>query len=102
MTICCSVEGCDKRAKGRGLCAAHWKQWRKHGDPLGRVLPPFWTDVEDEVLFPYLEADYEWVPDIRDKLPGRTYPAIVSRAHDLRVRHGLQGHIGFPIEYQGS
>ena len=32
----CSIEGCEKPAKGRGWCAAHWLRWRKYGDPLGK------------------------------------------------------------------
>jgi hypothetical protein len=31
----CSVPGCDKRAKTRGWCSAHYERWRLHGDPLG-------------------------------------------------------------------
>lgn len=35
----CKVEGCDKDASGytgggRGWCAAHYKRWRRYGDPL--------------------------------------------------------------------
>lgn len=30
----CSIEGCDKPAKGRGWCAAHWWRWKNYGDPL--------------------------------------------------------------------
>lgn len=29
----CKIDGCDKRARGRGWCAAHYWRWRKHGDP---------------------------------------------------------------------
>lgn len=30
----CSIDGCDKPAKGRGWCGAHWWRWRNNGDPL--------------------------------------------------------------------
>lgn len=30
----CNVSGCDKPAKGRGLCGMHWRRWRRNGDPL--------------------------------------------------------------------
>jgi hypothetical protein len=30
----CIIEGCEKRAIGRGWCAAHYQRWRKNGDPL--------------------------------------------------------------------
>lgn len=29
----CSIEGCEKVAKARGWCNAHWLKWRKYGDP---------------------------------------------------------------------
>lgn len=35
----CAIEGCSRDAGGhtgggRGWCAAHYKRWRRHGDPL--------------------------------------------------------------------
>ncbi len=30
----CTVPNCERKAKGRGYCAMHWKRWRTHGDPL--------------------------------------------------------------------
>jgi hypothetical protein len=40
----CSVDGCEKQARARGWCAAHWKRWRTYGDPLmtkyGQPKPP--------------------------------------------------------------
>lgn len=30
----CSVPDCNKPAKARGWCGAHWWRWRHHGDPL--------------------------------------------------------------------
>lgn len=32
----CKFDGCSKPAKGRGWCGAHWKNWRKYGDPTPR------------------------------------------------------------------
>lgn len=29
----CSVDGCEKRAKTRGWCSAHYERWRRNGDP---------------------------------------------------------------------
>lgn len=39
----CSVPGCDRPIESRGLCAAHYKRWRAHGDtrphiPIQRTL----------------------------------------------------------------
>lgn len=37
----CSVEGCDRKVRARGFCIAHWKKWRRYGDPLkGAVKKP--------------------------------------------------------------
>ena len=30
----CSVEGCEDRAKGKGMCNRHYLKWKKWGDPL--------------------------------------------------------------------
>ena len=29
----CSIDGCGKSVKSRGLCTAHYERWRKHGTP---------------------------------------------------------------------
>lgn len=31
----CSVEDCDRKVYGHGLCNPHYKRWSRHGDPLG-------------------------------------------------------------------
>lgn len=37
----CSVEGCENKHYGKGLCNKHFQKWRKHGDPLaGRECSP--------------------------------------------------------------
>jgi hypothetical protein len=34
----CKIDGCGKRPIGRGWCEAHYRRWRRHGDPeAGRV-----------------------------------------------------------------
>lgn len=35
----CSIEGCDRPARGRGWCDPHYKRWLRHGDPLGGRWP---------------------------------------------------------------
>lgn len=30
----CSVEGCEKAIQAKGLCGAHYRRNRLHGDPL--------------------------------------------------------------------
>ena len=34
----CSINGCERPAKGRGWCHTHWRRWRRHGDPEAVVL----------------------------------------------------------------
>lgn len=48
----CSVEGCEKVKKSRGLCPMHYYRWSQHGDPLVVLAPnegrqyPFASEVE--------------------------------------------------------
>lgn len=30
----CTIDGCDKPVKAKGLCSMHHQRWRRHGDPL--------------------------------------------------------------------
>ncbi len=34
------MDGCNRPARARGWCNAHYIQWRRHGDPLGAPAPP--------------------------------------------------------------
>jgi hypothetical protein len=38
MMATCSIEGCEKTVLARGYCSRHYNAWRKHGDPLKRVV----------------------------------------------------------------
>lgn len=48
----CSVDGCDRKHYGRGLCAMHHARWQRHGDPQIRHAPRptveerFWAKVD--------------------------------------------------------
>lgn len=42
----CRVEGCEKTAKARGWCPAHYGRWRVHGNPLGAAPKPPACGVE--------------------------------------------------------
>lgn len=33
----CTVTGCSRPLRARGLCSAHWARWRRYGDPAGGV-----------------------------------------------------------------
>ena len=35
----CKIEGCEKKSRSWGLCAAHYARLRKHGDPLAGGRP---------------------------------------------------------------
>ena len=100
----CTVEGCDRKVAGRGLCATHWMVWKRRGDPLAPDRrPPRWTEEEDAILFRVsdgLQAVNEWIPDAMRELPGRSRLAIRSRAAKLRKRLGIEGRHEPPVEYQ--
>ena len=36
----CSIADCNRPARSRGWCGAHYERWRKHGDPLGSTPRP--------------------------------------------------------------
>lgn len=42
--IACSVEGCERKFKGRGFCATHLSRFKIHGDPLKGAQVPRNTD----------------------------------------------------------
>lgn len=35
----CSIDGCDRRAKARGWCGAHYMHWHTYGDPVAAPRP---------------------------------------------------------------
>lgn len=50
----CNIDGCDKPARGRGWCTAHWYRWRHHGNPLagGTAWGVSLQWLHDHVAFP--------------------------------------------------
>lgn len=43
----CTVEGCESRAKGHGLCGKHYQRWRRSGDPRGMLATERGTPWKD-------------------------------------------------------
>jgi hypothetical protein len=39
-TAFCSLAGCERPAKGRGLCTRHYRRWQLYGDPLAYAPKP--------------------------------------------------------------
>lgn len=48
----CSIAGCGSTVQGRGWCGAHYKRWRRNGDPLGGRPNP---RTLDEAFLVYTE-----------------------------------------------
>jgi DNA invertase Pin-like site-specific DNA recombinase len=47
----CSVTGCDGSAAALGLCTAHYRRWRRHGDtrsdlPIRHKAPATEVDID--------------------------------------------------------
>lgn len=50
----CSIHDCDKDARERGWCHAHYMRWRNHGDPLGGAQTPGYAfDYFREIVLNY-------------------------------------------------
>lgn len=54
----CSIPGCGKRHKGRGLCMNHYALFRRHGDPLIRKPPKRW---DRSAVRRQYKLDPEWL-----------------------------------------
>lgn len=48
----CSVDDCERLHHARGLCSAHYKRWRRCGDPLKAHKAKQWCDVEGCQKYP--------------------------------------------------
>jgi DNA-binding transcriptional MerR regulator len=59
----CTIPDCDRPARVRGLCEAHYTRLRRHGDPLGGKAPRPKRSVNDLLRMTgltYRQLDY-WV-----------------------------------------
>ena len=92
----CLIEGSQKKAKGRGMCAMHYERVRVHGDPHvtltpQRGLPPeeqYERNV-DRTSTP--EGCHPWVGPMLQNGYGRVkYDGVVDLAH----RWGYRRYVG--------
>lgn len=37
----CSVDGCNKASRARGMCVMHYRRWRIHGDVTTKLVPSY-------------------------------------------------------------
>lgn len=64
MEATCSIEGCEGEPIARGWCGAHYKRWRRHGDP--RAGRP-----SGRTTYERFEAKIERTPDCWEWVGGR-------------------------------
>ena len=76
----CSIEGCNKEAKARGLCGTHYERRRKYGDP-NHVIMPRWDSSHNAILLAATSgmADIHRVAD----MTGRSVKAVYARRSRL-------------------
>lgn len=99
-TRICSVDGCGKIAKARGLCNGHWLRWRRHGDPTAggtatgapaEFLERAVAHTGDEcLLWPFVMRNGYGAINLRGG-PEYVHRLVCERAHgagrDLHVAH---------------
>src|SRR5574337_1187427 len=44
----CEVTGCGREHRARGYCQAHWKRWKRYGDPDMKVTRTLFCSVCDK------------------------------------------------------
>jgi hypothetical protein len=89
----CAIDACCKPIVARGWCAAHYRRWRVHGDPIGGAEPKkghvqAWVEsvalahVGDECLiWPFVRSDRgyaHWTVDGRPQNASRVICRIVN------------------------
>jgi hypothetical protein len=67
LTKVCEIEGCSRRVHGRGLCVAHYSQWRKVAGPQQRPTAEerFWPNVNKT------ETCWLWTGSVNNKGYGK-------------------------------
>jgi hypothetical protein len=56
-SLLCSVEGCGKNASKREWCAAHYKRWLRHSDPLVRTKAAHFEPLGFAIAAAKMETD---------------------------------------------
>ncbi|MPZ64548.1 MAG: hypothetical protein GEU83_03185 [Pseudonocardiaceae bacterium] len=105
----CTVGGCGRPVRARGLCATHHERWRRHGDPTV-VLPPggrqrpvaerFWSKVDYDgpvpVEAPELGPCWVWTAGRNRGWGAFNVPATGTqpRRHVMAHRYAYEQHVG--------
>lgn len=98
----CSVEGCEKPKRTRGLCDAHYARFLRHGDPMGAATwdheSLFWAKVNKDgptpSHVPEIGQCWEWDGYRNEK----GYGVVRIKRQAIRAhRFSLEMSIGRPI-----
>lgn len=73
-TKACSVADCKKSATHKGWCPAHYRRWRKYGDPLGKRPGLSETSARTQIR--------DWVKDIIQDADEVNVPTVASQAYE--------------------
>ena len=94
----CSVNGCDRKHKGRGFCELHLKRFRKHGDPLLGGLPdiPAYRTVHNRLKAKRgVAASYQCVDCGR---PAAQWSYDGSDPDEIRARDGRGYELAYSVD----
>lgn len=90
----CSIENCDKKTIGRGLCSAHYQAFRRYGDPLlgakynERGSIPKWID---ELIINDTDECVKWPFSLQSNGYGTVTingKATIAHRHICTMVHG--------------
>lgn len=109
----CTIEGCRKRIVARGCCAAHYRKWQIHRDPLGSTPRPrgkvqAWVaDVaigyegDDCLIWPFVRTEKgyaHWTVDGRPRPAARVICGMVHgeppTPEHVAAHNCFSGHLG--------
>lgn len=84
----CTVDGCGRPVKGRGLCGMHYARWRKHGDPEAAAVKtgpaPARGKPRNAMSLRFNENDYTWLEEYAARTGAPIRAVITSAVHMFR------------------